>query len=64
MLPHESFVWHFLLIISYIYNYTNHLENVRISFGRNSAEILEITHVNNYYPLGLSHVSGNKGASG
>ncbi|MDQ0781690.1 DUF6443 domain-containing protein [Chryseobacterium sp. W4I1] len=48
----------------YIYQYRDHLGNARVSFAKNSAGILEITDVNNYYPFGLSHVGGNKGLLG
>ncbi|MCJ7932449.1 MAG: RHS repeat-associated core domain-containing protein [Chryseobacterium sp.] len=44
----------------YIYQYKDHLGNVRISFGRNSANALEITDANDYYPFGMSHLkTGN-----
>ncbi|MCJ7932431.1 MAG: hypothetical protein MUW56_02030 [Chryseobacterium sp.] len=33
---------------------------MRISFGRNSANALEITDANDYYPFGMSHLkTGN-----
>ncbi len=42
----------------YIYNYTDHLGNVRLSYFKNgtSAEVLE---QNNYYPFGLEHEGYN-----
>uniref|UniRef100_A0AAU6WM84 RHS repeat-associated core domain-containing protein n=1 Tax=Chryseobacterium endophyticum TaxID=1854762 RepID=A0AAU6WM84_9FLAO len=44
----------------YIYQYKDHLGNVRVSFKRNSAGALEITDVNDYYPFGMNHLrSGN-----
>ncbi|SHF71935.1 DUF6443 domain-containing protein, partial [Chryseobacterium vrystaatense] len=44
----------------YIYQYKDHLGNVRISFGRNSAGALEITDANDYYPFGMNHLkTGN-----
>jgi len=44
----------------YIYQYKDHLGNVRISFGRNSSGNLEITDNNDYYPFGMNHLkSGN-----
>ncbi|WP_353050449.1 RHS repeat-associated core domain-containing protein [Chryseobacterium sp. ISL-6] len=44
----------------YIYQYKDHLGNVRISFGRNSAGALEITDSNDYYPFGMNHLkTGN-----
>ncbi|REC59043.1 hypothetical protein DRF65_28110, partial [Chryseobacterium pennae] len=41
----------------YIYQYKDHLGNVRISFGRNSAGALEITDANDYYPFGMNHLN-------
>ncbi len=44
----------------YIYQYKDHLGNVRVSFGRNSAGALEITDANDYYPFGMNHLkTGN-----
>ncbi|WP_157676798.1 DUF6443 domain-containing protein [Chryseobacterium sp. T16E-39] len=44
----------------YIYQYKDHLGNVRISFARNSAGALEITDSNDYYPFGMNHLkTGN-----
>ncbi|AZA99761.1 RHS repeat-associated core domain-containing protein [Chryseobacterium joostei] len=44
----------------YIYQYKDHLRNVRVSFGRNSAGALEITDANDYYPFGMNHLkTGN-----
>ncbi|WET00024.1 DUF6443 domain-containing protein [Chryseobacterium arthrosphaerae] len=44
----------------YIYQYKDHLGNVRISFGRNSTGALEITDANDYYPFGMNHLrTGN-----
>ncbi|UOU98592.1 RHS repeat-associated core domain-containing protein [Chryseobacterium daecheongense] len=44
---------------SYIYNYTDHLGNTRLSYTKNGsgAEILE---ENNYYPFGLKHEGYNQ----
>ena len=39
----------------YIYQYLDHLGNVRVSYGRNSAGVLEITDKNDYYPFGMNH---------
>ncbi|SHM92839.1 hypothetical protein SAMN05444360_1221, partial [Chryseobacterium carnipullorum] len=44
----------------YIYQYTDHLGNVRISFARNSAGAPEILDSNNYYPFGLNHTGGKR----
>ncbi|WP_276878190.1 RHS repeat-associated core domain-containing protein, partial [Chryseobacterium joostei] len=44
----------------YIYQYKDHLGNVRVSFGRNSAGALEIVDANDYYPFGMNHLkTGN-----
>uniref|UniRef100_A0AAU6WSK8 RHS repeat-associated core domain-containing protein n=1 Tax=Chryseobacterium endophyticum TaxID=1854762 RepID=A0AAU6WSK8_9FLAO len=44
----------------YIYQYKDHLGNVRISFGRNSSGALQLVDVNDYYPFGMNHLkSGN-----
>lgn len=40
----------------YIYQYKDHLGNVRISFARNSSGALEIVDVNDYYPFGMNHL--------
>lgn len=42
----------------YIYQYKDHLGNIRVSFAKNSAGTTEITDTNNYYPFGLNHISG------
>ncbi len=42
----------------YIYQYRDHLGNVRVSYTKNSAGVLEITDVNNYHPFGLNHIEG------
>ncbi|MDR6465962.1 RHS repeat-associated core domain-containing protein, partial [Chryseobacterium sediminis] len=39
----------------YIYNYTDHLGNVRVSYKSNASGGTEIIDVNNYYPFGLKH---------
>ncbi|MBL3547245.1 RHS repeat-associated core domain-containing protein [Chryseobacterium sp. KMC2] len=44
----------------YIYQYKDHLGNIRLSFGKNSAGVLEITDANDYYPFGMNHLkTGN-----
>ncbi|WP_261511635.1 RHS repeat-associated core domain-containing protein [Chryseobacterium paludis] len=44
----------------YIYQYKDHLGNVRISFAKSSAGVLEITDSNDYYPFGMNHLkTGN-----
>ncbi|WP_449397555.1 DUF6443 domain-containing protein [Chryseobacterium wanjuense] len=39
----------------YIYQYQDHLGNVRVSFTRTSAGILEVTDNNDFYPFGMNH---------
>lgn len=49
---------------NYVYNYTDHLGNVRLSYSKNPAtNQLNILEENHYYPFGLKHevyVSGGK----
>ena len=40
--------------LRYIYQYKDHLGNVRLSFVKNSAGDLEIRDTNDYYPFGMS----------
>ncbi|MDV7699179.1 RHS repeat-associated core domain-containing protein [Chryseobacterium soli] len=42
----------------YIYHYTDHLGNVRLSFFNNASQV-EILEENNYYPFGLKHEGYN-----
>ncbi|QRA42058.1 RHS repeat domain-containing protein [Chryseobacterium cucumeris] len=42
----------------YVYNYTDHLGNVRVSYAKNGAG-LEIIEESNYYPFGLKHEGYN-----
>ncbi|SEH39988.1 DUF6443 domain-containing protein [Chryseobacterium culicis] len=42
----------------YVYNYTDHLGNVRLSYAKNGAGT-EIIEENNYYPFGLKHEGYN-----
>jgi RHS repeat-associated protein len=42
----------------YIYNYVDHLGNVRVSYLNNGSGI-EVLEENNYYPFGLKHVGYN-----
>jgi RHS repeat-associated protein len=45
---------------SYVFNYTDHLGNVRISYTQNpSTKALIILDENNYYPFGLKHTPYN-----
>ncbi|MDR6546624.1 RHS repeat-associated protein [Chryseobacterium rhizosphaerae] len=41
----------------YIYQYKDHLGNIRISFARSSTGTLEITDANDYYPFGMNHLN-------
>ncbi|MFP8892164.1 MULTISPECIES: DUF6443 domain-containing protein [Chryseobacterium] len=43
----------------YIYSYKDHLGNVRVSFGKNNAGVVQTMDVNNYYPFGLNHIGGS-----
>ncbi|MDH6251244.1 RHS repeat-associated protein [Chryseobacterium sp. H1D6B] len=44
----------------YIYQYKDHLGNVRISFTKNDAGVLQITDTDDYYPFGMNHLkTGN-----
>jgi len=40
----------------YIYQYKDHLGNARVSFGINSAGVLDIVDNNDYYPFGMNHL--------
>ncbi len=44
----------------YVYNYTDHLGKVRLSYAKNGAG-LEIIEESNYYPSGFSEGNWNKG---
>ncbi|MBO9693590.1 MAG: RHS repeat-associated core domain-containing protein [Chryseobacterium sp.] len=41
----------------YIYNYTDHLGNIRVSY-KNNGTALEVIDTNSYYPFGLKHQNG------
>jgi len=43
----------------YIYNYTDHLGNVRLSYSKSINNIAEVLEENNYYPFGLKHEGYN-----
>ncbi len=44
----------------YIYQYKDHLGNIRVSFARNSTGVLTIVDNNDYYPFGMNHLkTGN-----
>lgn len=46
---------------NYVYNFTDHVNNVRLSYQKVSNGTLKIIEENNYYPFGLQH---NRCASG
>lgn len=48
----------------YIYQYTDHLGNARISYAKNTDGALEITDTNNYYAFGSNHIGGLKSSLG
>ncbi|WNI39015.1 DUF6443 domain-containing protein [Chryseobacterium sp. SG20098] len=43
----------------YIYQYKDHLGNIRVSFAKNNGGVLESIDTNNYYPFGLNHIGGS-----
>ncbi|SDQ82063.1 RHS repeat-associated core domain-containing protein [Chryseobacterium soldanellicola] len=48
----------------YIYKYTDHLGNVRVSFTKDGHGALEVTNTNNYYAFGMNHIGGTKALLG
>ncbi len=42
------------IFYNYVYNYTDHLGNIRVSYTENDGEV-EILEENHYYPFGLKH---------
>ena len=43
-------------VLSYVFQYKDHLGNVRVSYAKNPVtQVLEIIEENNYYPFGLKH---------
>ena len=47
---------------SYVYNYTDHLGNIRLSYALNPVgNALTIVEENHYYPFGLKHANYNSG---
>ncbi|WP_282787598.1 DUF6443 domain-containing protein [Flavobacterium croceum] len=60
---------------NYVYNYTDHLGNIRLSYSKDPVtQQLKILNENNYYPFGMKHekyneekfvfISGNRGSFG
>ncbi len=47
----------------YVYQFKDHLDNVRLSYTKNAAGDLEIIEENNYYPFGLKHRGYNSTVS-
>ena len=46
--------------LSYVFQYKDHLGNIRVSYAQNSTtHVLEIIDENNYYPFGLKHKGYN-----
>ncbi len=43
----------------YIYQYKDHLGNVRVSYVKNSKDVLQVMDTNEYYPFGMSFIKGN-----
>ena len=49
-----------VLYINYVYNYTDHLGNIRLSYGIDpETYVLKILEENHYYPFGLKHTNYN-----
>jgi RHS repeat-associated protein len=47
-------------IYSYVFNYTDHLGNIRVSYGKDpSTNVLKVLEENHYYPFGLKHTNYN-----
>lgn len=47
----------------YVYNYKDHLGNVRITFAKNTSGAAVVLEENNYYPFGLKHQGYNTGST-
>ncbi|WP_282088455.1 DUF6443 domain-containing protein [Aquimarina algiphila] len=47
----------------YVYQFKDHLDNVRLSYTKNDAGTLEIIEENNYYPFGMKHKGYNNTVS-
>lgn len=45
---------------NYVYNYTDHLGNIRLSYSQDpSTNVLKVIEENHYYPFGLKHTGYN-----
>jgi RHS repeat-associated protein len=43
---------------NYVYNYTDHLGNIRLSYSKDEeTQVIEILQTHHYYPFGLEHIS-------
>lgn len=59
--PHaEGYVKNTMGSYNYVFNYTDHLGNIRLSYTKNpTTNVLTILEENNYYPFGLKHRNYN-----
>ncbi|KAF2343142.1 RHS repeat-associated core domain-containing protein, partial [Flavobacterium tistrianum] len=56
----EGYVKNTAGALSYVFQYKDHLGNVRVSYAKNpTTQVLEIIEENNYYPFGLKHKAYN-----
>jgi RHS repeat-associated protein len=56
----EGYVKNTSGVLSYVFQYKDHLGNVRLSYAKNpTTQVLEIIEENNYYPFGLKHKGYN-----
>ncbi|WP_317047329.1 RHS repeat domain-containing protein, partial [Flavobacterium branchiophilum] len=64
--PHaEGYVKHTAGAFNYVFNYTDHLGNVRMSYGKDPVSgVLKITEENNYYAFGMKHKNYNMSLRG
>jgi RHS repeat-associated protein len=47
-------------VYNYVYNYLDHLGNIRMSYGMDESDHLRVLDENEYYPYGLKHASSNQ----
>lgn len=58
----EGYVKSSSIKYNYVFNYTDHLGNIRLSYTQDPAtNVLTILEENNYYPFGLKHRNYNMG---
>ncbi|MFB3386609.1 DUF6443 domain-containing protein [Flavobacterium sp. LAR06] len=56
----EGYVKNTAGVLSYVFQYKDHLGNIRLSYAKNpTTQALEIIEENNYYPFGLKHKGYN-----